>query len=471
MSDIREKIQSLPKSRLVEKDLIPTTLEERNITPFVFLLMWIGISILLAVFTNAANMFPSLSIKMILAAVALGNAITCVILSLNGDIGITHGIPFSVYLRAIYGYTGTYIPSIVRAIPACFWFGFQTYLGAKAINLILNKLFGLPSTDLIVTVIIVIFLVVQVVTTMRGIETIAKFESYVTPLMLIVVFYLLYWILTNTGMTASEIINTPAGEVEGMRYSFGLAVTAMTGFWATMTLNIPDLTRYLKADPTEKNWFKRNWSSIWTQWVGIIPMMCLFAFIGAASMLTSGLWDPVEFIASMNSPTPLLIAVLLLSAFTQWSTNIGANILPPANIFANVFAPKIDFAKGCIISGVLAFLMQPWRLIDKVVFVNALVGISLGAVAGTMIADYYFLRKRKLNILDLYVEGGQYTYHNNFNPIAFVAYIVGTIGGLLNMDWGFMQAGVIGGLVYYIGMKFYGAKKWNQEEILHNENF
>ena len=138
--EIRKELERLPKSRLVSRDLLPTTREERHISPFEFMVMWVGMSILLAVFTNAANMFPSLSIKSILCAVVLGNAITCVTLALTGDIGITHGISFVVYLRAIYGYTGTHVPSFVRALPACFWFGFQTYLGAQAINMILMKL-------------------------------------------------------------------------------------------------------------------------------------------------------------------------------------------------------------------------------------------------------------------------------------------------------------------------------------------
>ena len=154
--------------------------------------------------------------------------------------------------------------------------------------------------------------------------------------------------------------------------------------------------------------------------------------------------------------------------FAQWSTNIASNILPPANIFSTVFAPKITFAKGCIIAGVLAFLMQPWSLMDKVVTANLVVGIMLGGVAGMMVADYYFLRKRKLNIKDLYVEGGEYTYAKNWNPLAFVAYVIGTITGLLIPDWGFLVAMFFGGLSYYLLMRFYGAKKYNQESILVN---
>lgn len=466
---LMQDLKNLPKSRLVSGELLPTEKKDRHISPFEFMLMWIGMSILLAVFTNAANMFPSLSIKSILFAVMLGNFITVITLALTGDIGITHGISFPVYLRAIFGYTGNYIPSLVRSLPACFWFGFQTYLGAEAINMILVKLIpSYPGTDGYVMAIIVVFLFVQCFTTAKGIDAIKKFENIVTPLMFLVVMYLLYFVLAKSGMTAGEILATPAGEVTGTRYTFAYAVTAMTGFWATMALNIPDLTRHLKSNADEPNWLKRNWCSIWPQLLGIIPMMTLFAFIGAAAMLTSGQWDPIAYIASLDSPVWLLVLILLLSVFAQWSTNIASNILPPANIFSTVFAPKITFAKGCIIAGVLAFLMQPWSLMDKVVTANLVVGIMLGGVAGMMVADYYFLRKRKLNIKDLYVEGGEYTYAKNWNPLAFVAYVIGTIAGLLIPDWGFLVAMFFGGLTYYLLMRFYGAKKYNQESILVN---
>lgn len=244
-----QELNNLPNSRLVSKDLLPTTKKDRHISPLEFMLMWVGMSILLAVFTNAANMFPSLSIKSILLAVMVGNLITVATLAINGDIGITHGISFPVYLRAIFGYTGCYVPSVIRAIPACFWYGFQTFLGAEAINMILMKLTPWPGTYPYVVGIIIVFLIVQSFTTAQGIDAIKKFENVVTPLMFLVVMYLLYFVLTKTGLAPSEILNTPAGEVTGTRYSFAYAVTAMTGFWATMALNIPDLTRFVKCNP------------------------------------------------------------------------------------------------------------------------------------------------------------------------------------------------------------------------------
>ena len=103
---------------------------------------------------------------------------------------------------------------------------------------------------------------------------------------------------------------------------------------------------------------------------------------------------------------------------------------------------------------------------DKVVTANLVVGIMLGAVAGMMIADYYFLRRRKLNIKDFYVEGGEYTFYKNWNPLAFVAYIIGTLAGLCIPDWGFLVALCAGCASYYLLMRFYGAKKYNQTSML-----
>lgn len=463
---IMQELKALPHSRLVNNEQLPTEMKDRHVSPFEFMLMWIGMAILLAVFTNAANMFPSLGIAEILLAVMVGNLITVATLAINGDIGITHGINFPVYLRAIFGYTGNYVPSIIRAIPACFWLGFQTYLGAEAINSILMKISPWPGTYPYELAIIIVFLIAQCLTTAKGMDGIKKFENLVTPLMFLVVLYLLYYILNKTGMSAGEILATPAGEVEGTRYSFAYAVTAMTGFWATMALNIPDLTRYVKCNPDEPNWLKRNWCSIWPQILGIVPMMCLFAFIGASAMLTSGQWDPIAYIVSLDSPTWLLILILLLSVFAQWSTNIASNILPPANIFSTVFAPKVSFPMGCAIAGVLGFAMQPWKLIAKVVTANLVVGIMLGAVAGMMVADYYLLRRRQLNIKDFYVEGGEYTFYKNWNPLAFVAYAIGTVAGLCIPDWGFLVALAAGCVSYYLLMRFYGAKKYNQTSML-----
>ncbi len=469
---IYESLADLPDSRLVTKDLLPTTKHQRNMTRWTYFLIWVGMSLQLGLFTNSALLIPSLSIKHAILAVIIGNGISCLVMAFTGDIGLTHGIPFAVYLRAIYGYSGTHIPSLVRGIPASFWFGFQTFLGAEAFNLILVKLTPWPGTYPYLLVIIVGFMVIQTALTARGIDVVSKFEKLVTPVLIIVVAYLLYWVLTKTGSSPAEILSVPAQHVEsGNTYTFGYAITAMTGILISMAMNVPDYTRYVKTDDdANTSWFSRNWKCIWPQWIGIIPMMTIMAFIGTAGKYTSGIGDPIEYIGSMDAPLAIVIIMLFFCFFAQWTLNIGANILPPANILANVFAPKVDVAKGCIITCILALIMQGWAFADKVVTANAIVGIMLGGVIGTMLVDYYLLRGRKLNVHDLYVEGGQYSYAKNYNPAAFIAYIAGTIAGLFNFDWGFMVAGIVGGLTYFILMRFWAAKKYNQTEIIERFN-
>lgn len=467
----KSEFTSLPKSRLVSPDLLPTSQEDRHLTAMEMFWTWVGMSVLLTTFTIGANLFPSLSISMILLAVAFGNAIVVVILAFTGDIGVTYGIPFAVYLRVCYGYFGTNIPSIIRSLPAMFWLGFQSYLGAVAINAILVILTkgGWSGNFTSMLIILILFIAVQVVTTARGIKAIAWFEKLVSPLMVIIGLYMVYWIMSSNNITFMDIITTPAGPVpEGqMTYTFGYAVTSSTGYWATMSLNILDFTRYYKA-PDSENWYQRNKGLIWSQAAGIIITMVFFAFIGAAAMVATGLWNPVDVITNMNAPMFLTIIALIVAALAQWSTNIGANILPPANIFANVFAPKVNFTGGCIIAGIIAFAMQTWKYGAFLITIFAYISGALGAIAGTMIVDYYILRKRKINIHDLYKFDGQYKYWKNYNPAAFIAYAAGFICALLFLEWAFLVSGVVGGIVYFLLMRYWIAKKYNQTEIIEN---
>lgn len=464
-----QKLNSLPNSRLVSKDLLPTTEKERNMTRWTYFLIWVGMSLQLGLYTNSALLIPSLSIKEAILAVIIGNGISCLVMAFTGDIGLRHGIPFAVYLRAIYGYSGTHIPALVRGVPASFWFGFQTFLGAEAFNLILMKLTPWPGTYPYLLVIVVGFMVIQTALTAGGIDVVGRFEKLVTPVLIIVLAYLFYYALTKAGASPGEILKVPAKpDTSGTVYTFGYAITAMTGILISMAMNVPDYTRFVHVRGEKDRWFARNWRCIWPQWLGIIPMMTIMAFIGTAGKWSTGIGDPIEYIGNMEAPMVIVIILLFFCFFAQWTLNIGANIIPPANVFANVFAPKVNVAKGCIITCVLALLMQGWAFADKVVTANAIVGIMLGGVIGTMLVDYYILRKRNLNIYDLYIEGGQYTYSKNYNPAAFIAYALGTVAGLFNFDWGFMVAGAVSGLSYYLLMRFWGAKKYNQTEIMEH---
>lgn len=178
-----EVVHEMPTSRLVAVDLMPTRLSDRHLTARDMGIMWVGMSVLLTTFTIGSTLYPSLSVASILWAAGLGNFIVIIVMLFTGDIGIKYGIPMAVYLRAVYGTVGTHIPSIIRSLPAMFWFGFQSFLGASAINSLLYILTngGWPGNFVTMIIVLIIFIFVQAFTTAKGINVIAWFEKLVSP--------------------------------------------------------------------------------------------------------------------------------------------------------------------------------------------------------------------------------------------------------------------------------------------------
>jgi NCS1 family nucleobase:cation symporter-1 len=166
--------------------------------------------------------------------------------------------------------------------------------------------------------------------------------------------------------------------------------------------------------------------------------MALYSFIGAA--VTSAavliypgvpekeLWEPVTLISRFTNPAVLVVALFALSLATL-ATNIAANVVSPANDFAHVAPRYIGFRTGGLITGVVGILIQPWKLYnDPTGYIFTwLVAYSalLGAVGGVLIADYYPLRKTRLDLAGLYRREGPYWYAAGFNPVALVALAAG----------------------------------------------
>jgi len=450
---------NIGKNRLTGSDIVPTVGNERKMSPLAFAATWAGMSIILTGFMLPAQMYPAMSGFSIFLAFILGCAICVVVLSLTGDIGISYGIPFAVAIRTVYGTVGTHIPSIVRAFPAMFWYGFQTWLGAYAINMVITGWIGFSN----LWVWIILFAAVQIYTTAKGIKAITWFERIATPIILAIFVYMLFLSKSNFGVGIISVLQTPGKG--GMPFVLGM--NAVIGYWATMALNIPDFTRSLKASRYKVSWWWRNVGSIWSQASGLIITMTFVALVGLVCAIATGEWHPVDQVmVIVGGYGPQVVLVLIMIALAQWTTNIGANILPPAFIFANVGAPKISFKIGCIIAGVIGLLLQPWNLASQLVTVFAVISALLGSVAGTMICDYYILRRRKIDLKALYDPNGHYKYAKGFNPAGFIAFAVGCVLGMLWLDLSYFISIISSLVVYFILMKVWILKKYPQPEIL-----
>ena len=262
-------------------------------------------------------------------------------------------------------------------------------------------------------------------------------------------------------VTASFIDENSSGS---KLWAYLLWLTAMVGFWATMSISIADITRYAA---TQKD-------QVAGQFIGLPGTMMLYSFVGifvtCAAVINfqdvliadDAPWDPVSLIAKFKNPTVVIIAQIFMIIATL-STNIAANVIAPANAFSNLFPKKISFRMGGIITGIIGILIAPWWLLNEIsgflIFVSGL----LGPVLGILIADYYFIRKKTLALAELYKEEGAYSYgKTGFNKAAMIALFVGIFLALIGywvpqlnflytLSW--FTGFIISFVLYYLLMK------------------
>ena len=192
------------------------------------------------------------------------------------------------------------------------------------------------------------------------------------------------------------------------------ALTASVGYWATLSLNIPDFTRYARSQK----------SQMLGQALGLPFTMTAFAFIGvavtSATLIIYGraIPDPVELMRQFDSVTIILFATAVIFA-AQLTTNMAANVVSPSNDFSNLNPKRISYVLGGLITALIGVIMMPWKLMGTMgaYIFTWLIGYSglMGAIAGILICDYWVLRKQRLDLAGLFETNGPYTYWNGFN--------------------------------------------------------
>jgi NCS1 family nucleobase:cation symporter-1 len=367
----------------------------------------------------------------------LGNVIVLIPMVLNAHAGTKYGIPFPVYCRASFGVLGANVPALLRAFVACGWFGIQTWIGGLAIYTILTVRYpeweSLPRAygiNLPQFVCFLVFWAVNMLVIYRGIDTIRFLLNIKAPLLIALGLALLAWAYSKANgfgpMLSQESQFGPGGKQAGQfRVVFAAALTANVGFWATLALNIPDFSRYAYSQRDQ----------VVGQALGLPTTMALYSFIGvavtSATIVIYGdpIWDPVALVMKFKDNPVILVVALFALCLATLATNIAANVVSPANDFAHLWPRMISFRTGGLITGVIGILIMPWHLVANadVYIVKWLVGYSslLGAVGGVLIADYFVVRRTRLDLAGLYREGGPYWYAGGFNLLALVALAAG----------------------------------------------
>jgi NCS1 family nucleobase:cation symporter-1 len=430
---------------------MPTTESERTLSLIDYILLWAGMTIGIAGFSVGAQLFPGISPTGIVFATVVAYAMVLLLLTLNGDIGLRYGIPFTVYMRACFGYKGAVIPGLIRSIPCLFWFGFQTWVGALALNEIMNIFFGFSN----LTLLMIIFAAVQIINAAFGLKSMAKFDYIAIPLLTICLSAAVIWLLKAHDSTITDILAIKGNG----KTAFTFAVMGVAGGWITMALNAPDLARTLKRPKgyTENMSFLRAHKvPIIGEFLGLVIVGSLVVIVGMISGVLTGVWNPIDVMvaAFADSNVWVLLAAFATIIFAQWSTNTAANLMPPAYILVNAF-PKINFAWGIVISGILGMVIMPWEFSDYLVQFQVITAGLLGPICGIMIADYYFIRKRVLNLDDFYDENGAFQYKKNYNLIAIAALVIPFAIGCFFPDYIFFVTLILSMIIYTPLMKKY----------------
>jgi NCS1 family nucleobase:cation symporter-1 len=449
--------EAVADSPLYNEDLAPVTLERRTWTTYAYMALWIGMSVNIPSWTLAAGLI-ALGMDWVQAVVTvmLGNLIVLVPMLLNSHPGTKYGIPFPVFARSAFGTVGANIPALLRAGVAAGWFGIQTWIGGGAIFFLIGAILGPDSfwntagkfaigfgdpQPWTLWLSFVIFWLMNLYIILRGMDTLRIFENWSAPFLIIVSVLLAVGMVVAAGGLGDALArpNAFGGWTGDFWKLFFPGLMAMIAFWSTMSLNMPDFTRFGRSQRDQ----------VVGQALGLPTTMTLFAVLAvitaSAAAVVYGtsidVFDPVALVARFGNPIVTIVALFAVVVATL-TTNVAANLVSPSYDLSNAAPRHISFRTGGIITAIVAVILQPWYLISNPdIYIFTWLGFyggALGAIAGVLIADYWVIKRTHLRLADLYRPNGIYGAFNWRGVVALL------IGGILAVGGAYTAPGTQG---------------------------
>src|ERR1700758_200934 len=462
---LRPEIESSP---LYNPDLAPAGAAQRHWGTYNFAALWISMSVNILTYMLAASLIQGgMNWKQAVATIFIGNMIVLVPMLLNSHPGAKYGVPFPVLARASFGVLGANVAAVLRALVACGWFGIQAWIGGEAISTLLATLFPAwkyyPYGD---AACFFVFWLINLAVVLKGMDYIRMVQGISAPILLGVGLLLLGWAYRSAG-GFGPMLSVPSRFSTFSEFLKFLipALNGTVGFWATVSLNIPDFTRFARNQRDQ----------MIGQALALPTTMTLYAFVGivvtSATVVIYGtaIWDPVQLLSRFHSPVAVVISLIAILLATL-NVNIGANVVSPANDFSNLWPRGINFRTGGVITCFMGIALMPWKLLANYkTFILVWLGgyaAFLGPVAGIMICDYFVIRCRELKLNDLYLRDGAYEYRHGFNwnalealaagaGTALVGLVVPSLRPLYDYSW------FVGVAVSFVG--YYGLMKLQRE--------
>ncbi|KAG9452512.1 hypothetical protein H6P81_005416 [Aristolochia fimbriata] len=418
--------------------LKPTGLQERLSTKWDIASLWIGLVTNISGFYVAGSLVErGMSWYQGIAVIVAANTILLLPLLLTAHAGTSHGVPFPVLARAAFGVRGAHVPALLRALVAIGWFSIDTWIGAEAISILLPS--SLQHSPLAVSLpwlgtsplnlfCFFLFWLFQMAIASRGMKGIKDLEKYSAPLLILLTFGLLLWAYLKAGGFGEMLCLPPRLSYSEFWVLFFPSLTANVSLWSTVSLNIPDFTRYAKTQSDQ----------ILGQ-IGLPIFAGGFAFVGlAVASSTQAIFgrvisNPILILREIQAGWFFNLFAIIALALAVVTTNIAANLVAPANALVNLCPSVFDFRRGAAATAVLGLVCQPWRIFDSSdVFVQTwLVGYSalLGPIGGIIVVDYCVVRRMNLDVGSLYSASpaGAYHYYRGYNLAAMAALVLGIL--------------------------------------------
>ena len=387
-----------------------------------------------------------LNLSQVMVGAVISGIIAAAMTAINGDAGARYGIPFVVQARISFGTKGAKVVGFLRSIPAICWNGICTWYGADALNVVCQTIFGFGNTF----VFFLILLIIEAVLSIRGFQTIKWFDSVMSIVIFLILFYFFYYIFANNTVDFRAAL-----EFKG---SWGLpfiaGIMGGLGNLTTCLLSASDLMRHIKF----KNEGDIEKKSTIFNFIGTMPPYLFMFATGIVVSLATGASNPIVGLANI-APNPLFAIILLVFLMlAQVTSNLSLNILCAGIVFQDVF--HLNWKKSIILVTILSVAICPWILQSSDYFFMVQNGYSclLGPTVGVLVADYYFFRKKKLNVEDLY-EGTKYNFFKGYSIIAIIALAVGAIVAACFFDYSWLVGFPVSLVLYTVLKKF-----WKVEE-------
>ncbi|KAH8900424.1 hypothetical protein GQ53DRAFT_708244 [Thozetella sp. PMI_491] len=423
------------------KDMDPVAPEDQTWTAWTWMAYWATECISLGTWQTAGSILNSgLSWREAIPAVALGSTLAAVPMVLNGSIGADLHVPFAVLLRSSFGYYFGYFGVISRCVLAMFWLGSVTTNGSTALTIMIQAIWPsytsipnhIPSNMGITTqgmISYLIFWLIQMPLLLihpKKLRPLFLLKLVVTPTAALAT---MAWCVHQAGGAGPIFSQQAALTGDAKAWAFLSAMSSICGSLSTLACNIPDFTRYAKSSKGQYVQLPfLPCVQVLGTLVGIIGTSATYVVYGQL------LWNPLSIYSlwiqggSSGGRAAAFFCGLAWS-ISQVCTNITANSISAANDLTVLFPRYLNIRRGCIVAAFIgAWVFVPWRIVASAKnFLSFMSGYSifLAPIAGIMCADYWVIKRRKVDIPAMYDPHGRYRYWYGINWRAMLAFLVG----------------------------------------------